>query len=338
MRAVSVEPYPAGEAPVDHKGRPVRPRADRLRLVEIERPTPAADEVLVRTVASGVNRADLLQRQGLYPPPPGITDVIGLEASGVVAEVGSAVDGWSVGDEVVALLSGGGYGEYFVVPAGQVVRPPAGVDLVTAGTLMEVAATVVSNADHVHLSQGETFLVHGGAGGIGSFAIQYAKHLGCRVAVTAGTEPKLRYCRDLGADIALDYHDDWLTGLKRATDGRGADVILDIMGAKYLEQNVEALASDGRCVIIGMQGGTRGTLDIASLLAKRATVTATSLRFRPVEQKSAICRRVAEVVWPLVESGDIRPAPVERFPITEVAAAHDRLESGEVSGKLVLVH
>lgn len=315
-----------------------RPGPDSLRLTEAQRPTPAEGEVLVRTVASGVNRADLLQRQGLYPPPKGITDVMGLEASGVIAEVGPGVSDWQVDDEVVALLSGGGYAEYFVVPAGQVIRPPAGIDLVTAGTLIEVAATVVSNADHVHLSQGETFLVHGGAGGIGSFAIQYAKHLGCRVAVTAGTAEKLQYCRDRGADIALDYHEDWVAGLKQATDGHGADVILDIMGAKYLEPNVDALAPDGRVVTIGMQGGTKGTLDFGRLLAKRGTVTATGLRFRSIEQKSEICRRVAEVVWPLYESGVIKPAPVERFPIADVAQAHARLESGEVSGKLVLVH
>lgn len=337
MRAARVDQTsPDGESG-DH-GRPQRPGPDQLRVVDVDRPTPGEGEVLVRTVASGVNRADLLQRQGLYPPPKGITDIMGLEASGVVAELGPGVSDWQVDDEVVALLSGGGYGEYFVAPAGQLVRPPAGVDLVTAGTLMEVAATVVSNADHVHLSCGETFLVHGGAGGIGSFAIQYAKQLGCRVAVTAGTPAKLQYCRDLGADIALDYHDDWVAGLKQATDDHGADVILDIMGAKYLDSNIDALARDGRSVTIGMQGGTKGTLDFGKLLAKRGTVTATSLRFRSIEQKTEICRRVAEVVWPMYESGAIKPAPVERFAFADVARAHARLESGEVSGKLVLVH
>ncbi|MGJ6980530.1 NAD(P)H-quinone oxidoreductase [Aestuariimicrobium soli] len=337
MRSVVVEQSTPDEESGDHT-RPRRPGPDQLRIVDQERPSPGDGEVLVRTVASGVNRADLLQRQGLYPPPRGITHVMGLEASGVVEQLGAGVTGLAVGDEVVALLAGGGYAEYFVAPAGQVVRPPAGLDLVTAGTLMEVAATVVSNADHVRLSPGETFLVHGGAGGIGSFAIQYAKQLGCRVAATAGTAAKLDYCRGLGADIVLDYHDDWVAGLKRATDGHGADVILDIMAAKYLEQNLDALARDGRCVTIGMQGGTKGTLDFSRLLAKRATLTATGLRFRSVEQKSEICRRVAEVVWPLYEQGTITPAPIERFSFDEVAAAHARLESGEVSGKLVLVH
>ena len=334
MRAINVRPI--DPAHTDEKGRRVRPGADSLYVAEVDRPIPGRGEVLVRTVAAGINRADLLQRQGLYPPPKGITDIIGLEAAGVVAELGPGAEGWQPADEVVALLSGGGYAEYFVAPAGQLIPPPKDTDLVTAATLLEVAATVVSNMDHVRLSEGETFLVHGGAGGIGSFAIQYAKALGCRVAVTAGTEAKREYCRDLGADIALDYHDDWLTHLREATDGHGADVILDIMGAKYLDANVDALAADGRLVIIGMQGGTKGELNIGKLLPKRGTVTATSLRFRSIEQKSQIARRVAQVVWPLIESGTIRPAPIEKFSFDDAAAAHARLETGEVSGKLVL--
>lgn len=316
--------------------RPPRPGPEALVVGEVERPTPDPGEVLVRTVAAGVNRADLLQRQGLYPPPKGVTDIIGLEAAGIVEELGEGSQGWHPGDEVVALLSGGGYAEYFVAPAGQLIAPPKDTDLVTAATLLEVAATVVSNMDHVSLRRGDTFLVHGGAGGIGSFAIQYAKSLDCRVAVTAGTEAKRDYCRTLGADIALDYHDDWLANLRQATDGHGADVILDIMGAKYLNANVDALAVDGRLVIIGMQGGTTGELNIATLLGKRATVTATSLRFRSSEQKSEIVARVAEVVWPLIESGTLTPAPIERFGFEDAAAAHRRLASGEVSGKLVL--
>ncbi|MGA4670489.1 NAD(P)H-quinone oxidoreductase [Propionibacteriaceae bacterium Y1923] len=334
MRAINVRQPAPGQT--DSKGRPLRPGPETLFVDEVEQPTPGPGEVLVRTVAAGVNRADLLQRQGLYPPPKGITDIIGLEAAGIVETLGEGVDSWQVGDEVVALLSGGGYAEYFVAPAGQLVAPPKGTDLVTAATLLEVAATVVSNMDHVHLTEGETFLVHGGAGGIGSFAIQYAKALDCRVAVTAGTQAKRDYCRELGADIALDYHEDWLADLREATDGHGADVILDIMGAKYLGLNVSALAADGRLVIIGMQGGTKGELDIAQLLSKRGTVTATSLRFRSVEQKSEIAARVAETVWPLVERGTIVAAPVEQFAFEDAAGAHARLGSGEVSGKLVL--
>lgn len=341
MRAIDVRQPEADQTPASaeggDKGRPVRPGPDALFVAEVDRPAPAEGEVLVRTVAAGVNRADLLQRQGLYPPPKGTSETIGLEASGVVEQVGPGVTDWKPGDEVVALLAGGGYAEFFVAPAGQLVAPPKGVDLVTAATLIEVAATVVSNMDHVHLAEGETFLVHGGAGGIGTFAIQYAKALGCRVAATAGTEAKLQHCRDMGADIALDYHDDWVAGLKDATDGKGADVILDIMGAKYLGLNVDAMAKDGRTVIIGMQGGVKGELNIGKLLNKRATVTATSLRFRSVEQKSEICRRVAEVVWPMIESGRIKPAPIEQFAFEDAAKAHERLGSGEVTGKLVLV-
>ncbi|WP_203567918.1 NAD(P)H-quinone oxidoreductase [Aestuariimicrobium ganziense] len=332
MRAVTVEPVEG----TDERGRPRRPGPEQLRITEVEAPTPAPGEILVTTVAAGINRADLLQRQGLYPPPKGISDVIGLEAAGTVAALGEGVTEWAVGDELVALLAGGGYAEQFVVPAGQAMRPPAGMDLVTAATVVEVATTVASNMRHVHLREGETFLVHGGAGGIGSFAIQYAKAKGCRVATTAGTAEKLEFCRSLGADIAIDYHDDWVSELKQATDGHGADVILDIMGAKYLPLNVTALARDGRCVIIGMQGGAKGELNIGELLGKRGTVTATSLRFRPVEQKIEICRMVAAEVWPLYETGTIVPAPVERFAFDDVASAHARLESGEVTGKLVL--
>lgn len=335
MRAIRVAQQDSEQT--DDKGRPVRPGPDALELVDQPRPEPGAGEVLVRTVAAGVNRADLLQRQGLYPPPKGISDTIGLEASGIVEAVGEGVTDFAPGDEVVALLAGGGYAEYFVVPQGQLVAPPKGVDLVTAATLIEVAATVLSNMDHVRLAEGETFLVHGGAGGIGTFAIQYAKALGARVAATAGTEQKLAHCRDLGADVALDYHDDWVAGLKDATDGHGADVILDIMGAKYLGLNVDAMAADGRTVIIGMQGGVKGELNIGKLLNKRATVTATSLRFRPDEQKAQICQDVAARVWPLIESGQIKPAPIEQFALADATKAHERLESGEVTGKLVLV-
>ena len=310
---------------------------DVLHWTEVPTPEPGPGEVLVRTVAAGVNRADLLQRQGHYPPPPGITDVMGLEASGVVERVGDGVTGWHPGDEVVALLAGGGYAEYFVAPAGQLLRAPAGIDLVTASALIEVAATVHSNMRHVHLSAGETLLVHGGAGGIGQFAIQYARSLGCRLAATAGTPEKLDTCRSLGAEIALDYHGDWLQGLLEATGGRGADVILDVMGAKYLESNVAALAPDGRLCIIGMQGGAKGTLNLGILLAKRGTVTATSLRARPLPQKAEICAAVAASVWPLYEQGLVSAPPVTRIPMPDAARAHDLLGSGVSSGKIALV-
>jgi putative PIG3 family NAD(P)H quinone oxidoreductase len=304
---------------------------------DVPTPEPAAGEVLVRTVAAGVNRADLLQRQGHYPPPPGASQIRGLEASGVVERCGAGVAAGRPGDEVVALLSGGGYAEYFVASAGQCVGAPAGIDLATAGGLMEAAATVVSNMFAAKLTSGKTLLVHGGAGGVGSFAIQYAHALGCRVIATAGTQAKLAYCRSLGADEALDYHDDWADGVGQATGGAGVDVILDIIGAAYLEPNVRSLADDGRLIIIGMQKGARGTLDIARLLAKRGAIIATGLRGRPNTQKDAICAAVAARVWPRYADGSIK-APVTTFvPMAQAARAHELLESGQTSGKIVLV-
>ena len=307
-----------------------------LQIADVEAPAVGAEDLLIRTVAAGVNRADILQRQGHYPPPPGTSDVIGLEVAGHVEAVGDGVDGWAVGDPCVALLAGGGYAELVAVPAAQVIRPPDGVDLVTAAGLIEVAATVVSNMDHVSLRPGETLLVHGGTGGIGSFAIQYAKGLGCRVATTAGSPDKLEICRTLGADIALDYHDDWVGQLKEATDGRGADVILDIMGAKYLDANVKSLAGRGRLVVIGLQGGVKGELNLGLLLSKGATVTATSLRYRPVSEKAAIVQRVADEVWPLISSGAIKVAHETRFGIEQVQQAHEQLTGGNNVGKIVL--
>ncbi len=309
---------------------------ENLTLGRARRPEPGAGEVLIRVVAAGVNRADVLQRQGFYPPPPGISEVIGLEVSGFIDVIGDGVTSWSVGDECVALLAGGGYAEYVAVPVGQVIPPPEGVDLVSVAGLIEVAATVLSNFDHVGLTAGETVLLHGGAGGIGTFAIQYAKAIGARVLVTAGNADKLALCRGLGAEVAIDYHDDWAAAVRAATSGRGADVILDVIGAKYLETNVDTLAMDGRLVVIGLQGGRKGTLDLNKLLVKRGTVTATSLRGRPAEQKAAICAAVRDRVWPLVESGAIRPAPETRFAFEEVADAHRHLESGGNIGKVIL--
>ncbi len=287
-------------------------------------------------VASGINRADLLQRQGHYPPPDGITDIIGLEVSGRIAALGADVDGWQVGDRCVALLAGGGYAERVVAPAGQVVRPPHGIDLITAAGLIEVAATVASNLTRVAIAPGEILLVHGGTGGIGSFAIQYATALGVRVLATAGTADKLALCRELGAEAAFDYHDDWLGAVLGATAQHGADVIVDVIGAKYLPDNVHALAEDGRLIVIGMQGGRSGTLDLGELLAKRGLVTATSLRGRPVEQKAAICVEVARTVWPMLADGRVKPAQETRFPAASVAAAHRHLASGDAVGKLIL--
>ena len=315
MHAITVRPTDK----TDSKGRH-RPGPECIEWTEIPTPEPGQGEVLVKVKAAGINRGDLLQRQGLYPPPKGVSETMGLEVTGTVSSLGPDVDGWAEGDEVVARLAGGGYAEYVIVPAGQLLPIPDGIDPVTASTLIEVSATVISNMDHVGLAKGETFLVHGGTGGIGQFAIQYAKS----------------FCRSLGADVALDYHDDWVAGAKEATDGRGVDIILDVMGAKYLGLNVDVLATGGRLDIIGMQGGVKGELNIGKLLTKRALVTATSLRPRPLEEKAKICQRVREVAWPLYTNGSIKPAPVESFPMPDAGKAHARLESGEVLGKVAL--
>jgi putative PIG3 family NAD(P)H quinone oxidoreductase len=311
---------------------------DVLTVRDLPDPEPGPGEVVVDVAATAVNRADLLQRQGHYPPPPGASDVLGLECSGTVAAVGPEVHGWAPGDEVCALLAGGGYAEKVAVPAGQLMPLPPGVDVVTAAALPEVACTVWSNVYMVaHLQPGETLLVHGGGGGIGSFAIQLAHALGSRVVTTAGSEEKLAVCRSLGADVAVNYREqDFVAELRAATDGRGADVVLDNMGAKYLARNVEALATQGRLVIIGMQGGTRAELDIATLLRKRGAVIATALRSRPVAEKAAICAAVVEHVWPLVGEGRIRPVVHDRFPMDRAGDAHTAVADGTSVGKVLL--
>lgn len=305
-----------------------------LHLAEVDKPLPGPGQVLVRTAAIGVNRADLLQRQGHYPPPRGESEILGLEASGTVEALGEGVEGFTEGDQVVALLAGGAYAEYFIAPAGQVIPAPQGVSLVSAAGLIEVAATVVSNLDAVGIEAGEVFLTHGGAGGIGSFAIQYAKALGCTVVATAGSPDKLSYAAGLGADVTLDYHDDWVSQLKSATGG--ADVILDIIGAKYLEPNVQALRRGGRIVVIGLQGGVKGTLNLGALLSKNGSISATSLRFRPVSEKEAICSRVRDDIWPLFSSGEIRLPHQTLVPFEKVREAHEQLGDGSNIGKIIL--
>jgi putative PIG3 family NAD(P)H quinone oxidoreductase len=309
---------------------------DVLRVGDVPAPEAGPGEVLVDVVGAGVNRADLMQRQGHDPPPPGASETIGLEVSGHVAALGPGVSGFEVGEPCVALLAGGGYAEQVAVPAGQVLKPPPGYDLVDAAGVLEVAATVWSTLAYAHLAAGETFLVHGGAGGIGSFAIQYAKARGATVIATAGSEAKLQHCRDLGADHAFSYRDDWAAAVREATGGRGVDVVLDNMGAKYLEAHVQLLAPDGRLVVIGFQGGRTATIDLGVLLAKRGTVAAISLRGRPVDQKADICRHVAAEVWPLLADGTIRPTPLTTYALDDVADAHRALESGDNVGKIVL--
>lgn len=302
---------------------------------------PGIDEVLIEIFAAGVNRADLLQAAGNYPPPPGASDILGLEVSGRIAAVGDGVSEWIVGQEVCALLAGGGYAESVIVPAAQVLPVPPGVTLHDAAALPEVACTVWSNlVMAAHLAPGEVLLVHGGASGVGSHAIQVAKQLGAVVAVTAGSDAKLDLCRELGADIAINYRDDdFVERVRRATDGRGADVILDIMGAAYLDRNLDALAADGRLVIIGMQGGVKGELNIGKLVGKRLQVIGTALRARPVggpHGKGDIVAAVVESVWPMIADGRVRPVIGARFPLAEAQEAHRALASGDVSGKILL--
>jgi putative PIG3 family NAD(P)H quinone oxidoreductase len=311
---------------------------EALVLSEVERPEPRPGELLVRVVAAGVNRADLLQRQGFYSAPAGQSDVPGLEVSGVVEELGDGVEGWSVGDEVCALLAGGGYAEYARVPAGQVLPVPVGVSLVDAAALPEVVCTVWSNVFlTANLQPGETLLVHGGSSGIGTMAIQLGREVGASVAVTAGSSEKLEACRRLGAEVLVNYREeDFVERLREATDGEGADVILDNMGAKYLSRNIAALATSGRLVIIGMQGGTKGELDIAALLAKRGAVIATSLRARPPTEKATIVAAVREHVWPLIVAGRVHPVVQSRHPLADAATAHRELEAGRHVGKILL--
>ena len=309
-----------------------------LSVVELPDPVPGPGEVVLDVAAAGLNRADLMQRMGFYPPPPGASDVLGMECSGTVAAVGPDVTRWSVGDRACALLAAGGYASQVAVPAGQVMPVPDGVDLITAAALPEATATVWSNVYMVAgLQPGETILVQGGAGGIGTTAIQLASRLGSRVLTTAGTPEKLALCASLGADVTINYREqDFVEVVRESTDGGGADVILDNMGAKYLSRNLDALAIEGRLVIIGMQGGTKAELDIATLLRKRGAVIATSLRSRPTEEKAAICAAVVEHVWPLVADGRVRPIVDRTMPLEEVRAAHELMESGEHTGKILL--
>ncbi|MBB4938354.1 putative PIG3 family NAD(P)H quinone oxidoreductase [Streptosporangium album] len=303
-----------------------------LAWQEVPDPVPGPGDVLIDVAASAVNRADVMQRQGLYDPPPGAPPYPGLECSGVVAEVGSDVEDFKPGDRVCALLAGGGYAEKVAVPWQQVMPVPDGVDLVEAAALPEVACTVWSNVFMIgRLRKGETLLVHGGASGIGTMAIQLAKAFGSRVVVTAGSAEKIARCLDLGADEGIDYHkEDFAEKVQ-------ADVILDIIGGKYLQGNVKALKTGGRLVVIGLQGGSKGELNLGALLAKRASVHGTTLRGRPVDEKGVIVRGVVENVWPLVAAGAIRPVIYARVPMSDAAEAHKIMESGDHIGKILLV-
>ncbi len=312
--------------------------ADLLPWVEVPEPVPAADEVLVEVTATAVNRADLLQRAGNYPPPPGAPPYLGLECSGTIAGLGAAVTGWRVSDEVCALLTGGGYAERVAVPAGQLLPLPDGVDVVTAAALPEVTCTVWSNVVMLAaLRAGELLLVHGGASGIGTMAIQLAKAVGARVAVTAGSAAKLARCRELGADLAVSYREeDFVARVREETGGRGADVVLDNMGASYLSRNIDVLAPGGRLVVIGLQGGQRAELDLGALMRTRGSVSVTTLRARPAGEKAGIVAAVREHVWPMLASGAVRPVVDRVLPVRQAAEAHRVVEAGEHVGKVLL--
>ena len=311
-----------------------------LAWQEVADVLPGPGEVLVDVVASGVNRADVLQRQGFYPPPPGESEIIGLECSGRIAALGAGVDSWAIGDEICCLLSGGGYAEQVVVPVGQCLPIPAGVDLVTAAGLPEVACTVWSNLVMVGgLQRGEWLLVHGGGSGIGTMAIQIARLLGAQVAVTAGSQAKLDTCMTLGAAVGRTYRDEaFAEVLRQDTAEHGADVILDTMGAKYLARNISLLARDGRLVVIGMQGGVKAEIDLSALLRKNASVHATSLRGRPKQEKADICAAVERHVWPWIATGLLQPVIDRLVPVGDAAAAHRGLEDGTATGKILLTH
>lgn len=315
--------------------------ADVLRWSEVPDPgQPGEDEVLLETVASAVNRADLLQRQGHYPPPPGASEILGLECSGRVAAVGPGVTDVAVGDEVCALLAGGGYASKVLVPAGQVMPVPDGIELITAAGLPEVACTVHSMVFTTGgIADGDTILIHGGSSGIGTMAIQMVRALrpAATICVTAGTEEKLQRCRELGADVGINYREqDFVEQVREATGGRGADLVLDNMGASYLSRNIDVLAPDGRLLILGMQGGVKAEINLGALLPKRGTVTAKSLRARPTAQKEQICAAVVREVWPAVAAGRIRPVIDRVLPMTDPIEAHTVVESSTHIGKVLL--
>ena len=311
---------------------------DGLQLTERPIPEPGTDDVVVRVVAAGVNRADVMQREGRYPPPPGASDIPGLEVSGRVAAVGAGVTDWSVGDETCALVTGGGYAEYCLVPAPQCLPIPGGVDLVSAAALPEAYCTVWTNVfERGRLTEGETFLVHGGSSGIGTAAIQLAVQRGARVFATAGSVEKCEACQRLGATRAFNYRsDDFVAALGTATDGRGADLILDMVGGAYLERNLGCLAVDGRLVLIALMKGATAEINLATLMSRRLTVTGSTLRSRPVDQKAGIIEAVRREVWPHLASGRMQPVVQQAFPLAAAADAHRLMESSTHIGKILL--
>lgn len=311
-----------------------------LQLREVEDPEVKEDEVLIRVHATALNRADTLQRLGSYSPPPGSSPYPGLECSGTIESLGNSVfSRWKVGDQVCALLSGGGYAEKVAVPVGQILPVPAGICLKDAAAFPEVACTVWSTVFMMgRLSPGESFLVHGGSSGIGTFAIQMAKHQGVRVFVTAGNEEKLAACKELGADVCINYKtEDFVAKVKAETDGKGVDVILDCIGAPYLQKNLDSLNFDGRLCIIGLMGGANAEIKLSSLLPKRLTVLGAALRPRSKENKAVVVAEVEKIVWPAIEAGKVKPVIYKYLPLSQAAEAHSLMESSSHIGKVLLV-
>jgi NADPH:quinone reductase len=309
-----------------------------LKLTERPDPFPAAGEILIDVAAAGVNRPDVIQRYGKYPPPPGASDIPGLEAAGVVAALGPDVIGWSVGDEVCALLAGGGYADRAVAPQEQCLPIPKGFTAIQAAALPETFFTVWTNVfQRGKLKANESILIHGGSSGIGTTAIQLARAFGARVLATAGSDDKCEAIRKLGAEHAFNYRTtDWVAEGKRATEGHGVNVILDIVGGDYLERNLGALAVDGRLVQIGLQGGAKANINLSTLMYRRLTLTGSTLRIRSVAEKAAIARELEQHVWPLLASGIVAPVIARTFPLTQAGEAHLLLEAGEIVGKIVL--
>ncbi|WP_183511935.1 NAD(P)H-quinone oxidoreductase [Paeniglutamicibacter cryotolerans] len=309
-----------------------------LALAERERPVAGNGEVLIKVAAFGLNRADVQQRRGVYPPPPGASDIPGLEVSGTIAALGSEATGFSIGDEVCALLTGGGYAEYVAAPEAQVLPIPAGVGLIDAAGLPEVVATVWSNLFmEAGVQAGDNVLIHGGSGGIGSMAIQLVAGAGASAIVTCGSAEKIAHCLRLGARAGINYREqDFVAELDRITGGAGADVILDVVGAKYLEQNVKALAPDGRLVVIGLQGGATAELNLGVLMGKRARIIGTTLRSRVVSEKGRIMAELREEVWPLLENGSVLNHVDRRFSLQDYRSAHEYFDSGLHRGKILI--
>ena len=309
-------------------------------LVPVERPVPSigAGEVLVKVAAAGVNRPDVLQRQGRYPPPPGVTDIPGLEIAGTIEAIGPAVTSWRVGDAVCALVSGGGYAEFCAVPAPQCLPIPRGFDVTHAAGIPETTFTVWTNVfERGRLAAGESILIHGGSSGIGTTAIQLAHARGARVFATAGSAEKCAACESIGAERGINYREaDFVAAVKALTNGRGVDVVLDMVAGDYVQRNIDVLAMDGRLVMIGRQGGVKSEIDVMPILRKRLILTGSTLRTRSVEEKGALAQAVYQQVWPLFESGAVRVIVHETFPLRDAAAAHRVMESSTHVGKLVL--